>query len=366
MTILMTVDTAGSVWTYAVDLARALGPRGISVVLASMGPPPRAWQRGEIAGIPTVQLVEGSYRLDATAESQSDVDAAGEWLLQLEQQFRPDVVHLNGYAHGAAPFTAPVIIVAHSCVYSWWWAVKRTAPPARWTRYHDEVVRGLDGARMVVAPTHAMAAAIERHYQPATRLRVIPNGREAASFAAARLAIVKTPLVLSVGRCWDEAKNLTALAAVAPRIAWPIYVAGRTDDRVPEGAMVSLGPLSPRRLISWYARASIYALPTRYEPFGLTPLEAALSGCALVLGDVPSLREVWGTAATFVPPDDESRLAAVLTTLIDDTGRRTSMARAALDRASCYTLTAAADRYASTYRELSSAQPLTGTHACAS
>ena len=32
--------------------------------------------------------------------------------------------------------------------------------------------------------------------------------------------------------------------------------------------------------------ASIYALPARYEPFGLSILEAALSGCALVLGDI--------------------------------------------------------------------------------
>jgi glycogen synthase len=56
----------------------------------------------------------------------------------------------------------------------------------------------------------------------------------------------------------------------------------------------------------WYARASIYALPARYEPFGLSALEAALSGCALILGDIPSLREVWLEAAPYVSPDDES------------------------------------------------------------
>ncbi len=36
-------------------------------------------------------------------------------------------------------------------------------------------------------------------------------------------------------------------------------------------------------------------LPARYEPFGLSVLEAALSGCALVLGDIPSLRESGAT-----------------------------------------------------------------------
>ena len=63
-----------------------------------------------------------------------------------------------------------------------------------------------------------------------------------------------------------------------------------------------LGRLSAGELADWYARAAIYALPARYEPFGLSALEAALSGCALVLGDIPSLREIWGDAALFVPP----------------------------------------------------------------
>ncbi|MEB3829625.1 glycosyltransferase [Phormidium sp. CCY1219] len=61
--------------------------------------------------------------------------------------------------------------------------------------------------------------------------------------------------------------------------------------------------MSPEELSHWYARAAIYAFPARYEPFGLSVLEAALSGCALVLGDIPRLREMWGDAAVFANPD---------------------------------------------------------------
>ena len=67
-----------------------------------------------------------------------------------------------------------------------------------------------------------------------------------------------------------------------------------------------LGKLSESELARHYARAAIYCLPARYEPFGLSVLEAALSGCALVLGDIPSLRENWTGAAEFAPPDDAS------------------------------------------------------------
>jgi hypothetical protein len=56
-----------------------------------------------------------------------------------------------------------------------------------------------------------------------------------------------------------------------------------------------LGPLEASELAGWMHRAAIYALPARYEPFGLSALEAAQAGCALVLGDLSSLREVWGT-----------------------------------------------------------------------
>ena len=63
---------------------------------------------------------------------------------------------------------------------------------------------------------------------------------------------------------------------------------------------------------------SIFALPARYEPFGLSVLEAALSGCALALGDIPSLREIWGGAALFVSPDNSDGLARALNQLIAD------------------------------------------------
>ena len=62
------------------------------------------------------------------------------------------------------------------------------------------------------------------------------------------------------------------------------------------------------RLENWFAHASIYALPARYEPFGLSSWKQP-RGCALVLGDIASLREICD-AALFIPPDDTERLAS--------------------------------------------------------
>jgi glycosyltransferase involved in cell wall biosynthesis len=105
-------------------------------------------------------------------------------------------------------------------------------------------------------------------------------------------------------------------------------------------------------LAKWLARAAIFALPARYEPFGLLPLEAGLSGCALVLGDIPSLREVWGDAALFVAPDQPAGLEAALQTLIRNAPFRDWLAKRARERALQYTPERMARAYMALYTQL--------------
>ncbi|NUZ05553.1 glycosyltransferase family 4 protein [Piscinibacter koreensis] len=335
--VLMTADTVGGVWSHALELAGGLGQRGVRVALATMGQPLTALQRRQVARLPTVTVHESEYRLEWMATPWDDVRRAGQWLLRLEASLRPDVVHLNQFAFGALPFTAPTLLVAHSCVMSWWRAVHGTAPPAAWDRYRQAVIAGLAGATRVGAPTQAMLASLTNNYAYAGRGVVLPNARSGDAYAPG----TKEPLILSAGRLWDAAKNLAALEAVAPSLPWPVVVAGATAQ--PTGgvrqtrSVRALGELCPEGLAAEYARASIYALPARYEPFGQTPLEAALSGCALVLGDLPSLREIWGGAALYVPPDDTDALRACLMRLIDDPALRRRCAAKALARAQRFT-----------------------------
>ena len=348
----MTADTVGGVWTYALELARALEPHGVEIALATMGARLSAAQRAEVARLANVEVFESGFKLEWMDEPWRDVEAAGGWLLELEARLRPEVVHLNGYAHGALAWRAPALVVGHSCVLSWWRAVRGGDAPAGWSRYREEVRRGLRAAGAVVAPTRAMLRALEQHYGTLTRGRVIHNARAASGFAPA----AKEGFVLTAGRVWDEAKNVGALARVAPRLAWPVYVAG--DEAHPAGGAARfenvrlLGRLPADALAGWLGRASVYALPARYEPFGLSALEAALAGCALVLGDIPSLREVWADAAVFVPPDDAEALGRALDDLISDEGRRRDMAARARLRARVFNPERMAREYLEVYAEL--------------
>src|SRR5690242_16489765 len=122
--ILMTADTVGGVWTYALELTRALQPHGVDVQLALMGPPLTNAQRAEAAEIPNLSLFKSNYKLEWMPGCWSDVKRAGDWLLHLANRLSPDVIHLNGYAHASLPWQSPTLVVGHSCVFSWWQAVR--------------------------------------------------------------------------------------------------------------------------------------------------------------------------------------------------------------------------------------------------
>ncbi|HLM75082.1 MAG TPA: glycosyltransferase family 4 protein, partial [Polyangiaceae bacterium] len=120
LSVLMTADAMGGVWTYAMELASELAARGVTVALATMGDRPTEAQVKRAKAIPGLTLFESEFKLEWMDDPWGDVARAGAWLLDLERRLRPDVVHLNGYCHGALPFRAPVVVVGHSCVLSWW------------------------------------------------------------------------------------------------------------------------------------------------------------------------------------------------------------------------------------------------------
>jgi len=350
--ILMTADTVGGVWSYALELARALGRYHCDVALATMGGFLSIGQAREAARISNLTLYESGYKLEWMEEPWAEVDQAGAWLLEIAQQVQPDLVHLNNYVHGVLPWPAPVLMVGHSCVLSWWQAVKGEPAPPSWQTYHQRVQAGLRHADLVITPTRAMLTVLHYHYGPFAATTVISNGRSPELFAPRR----KEPFIFSVGRLWDEAKNISALEASAPQLAWPVYVAGQ--EQHPTGGQQCLqqvhplGHLSPAEVANWMGRASIYALPARYEPFGLSVLEAALAGCALVLGDIASLREVWGTAARYVTPTDAAALTAVLQELIAEPAQRHALATAARKQAQKYQPALMGAAYWQAYRTL--------------
>lgn len=346
--ILMTADAVGGVWQYSVDLIAGLATYGIEVLLAILGPSPSEEQRNELKQMSNARLAEGDFALEWMQNPWHDVDRSKDWLLDLEQQFHPDVIHLNGYALADARWHAPVVSVAHSCVYSWWKAIHGCAPGSEWDEYYRRVSRGLLRSVAVVAPSRSMAESMILHYG-IEQISVIPNFSLASVSAAPR----KRPFILAAGRMWDKAKNLVLLESIAPNVTWPMYVAGKReveDSNAWISPVRQLGAVSHSDLLRRMERASIFVHPAIYEPFGLAVLEAAMSKCCLVLAGIPSLRELWHEAAVFVDPHDPKAWERELNELIANPSAREQLAVQAFTRAKRYSAEASVSEYLDVYR----------------
>jgi glycosyltransferase involved in cell wall biosynthesis len=350
-TILMTADAVGGVWTYALSLCAALP--NYRFVLAVMGPAPGAAQRDAALALANVVLEERGFRFEWMAGAETDLAASRDWLGALAQGYAAVLFHCNGYAHATSRVGCPTLAVAHSDVLSWWAAVHGEPAPPSWDSYRREVIAGLAAADAVVAPTRTILADLARHYGFAgRRALVIRNGIDLRCYAPRP----KRQVVMAAGRLWDQAKNLALLDELAAELPWPVQIAG--DSTHPESGSVSfgaaspLGMLAPAEMAERLGQAAIFAAPARYEPFGLGILEAAASGCALVLGDIASLRETWDGAAVFVPPDDRPGWRAALAALMANEHRRENLAAAARERAQSFSREAMARGYAALYDEL--------------
>ncbi len=331
--VMMTTDAVGGVWRYSMDLAHGLTRRGWSVRLAVLGPPPGPAQRAEALA----ELVETGLQLDWTAESPAELERISASLAQVAQGSDVALLHAPALL-GDAAWPAPVATTVHSCVGTWWRAVRGGPLPPDLAWRAAATRAGLLRTGAVIAPTCALAAALQDIYG-VTEPTVVHNGR------VPRLApeVVGRRGVLTAGRLWDEGKGVACLDRVASRLGAPFAAAG--SIRAPDGAGIVLrhlrllGVLDEPAMAAAMAAARVFASAARYEPFGLAVLEAAQAGCALVLSDIPSFRELWDDAAVFVASGDEDGWVSALTAAHADP----ALGGAARARAARYTADAMVD-----------------------
>jgi len=342
--VLITLDAVGGVWRYTIDVARGLESRGIECLLVGFGPEPDTAQRAECRA----ELVWTHEPLDWMVSDSSDLDRGTGALASLAREWKADLLHLNlpsqaaGLSHRrladpGLPGHCPIVVASHSCVPTWWRAVHGTDLPAAWAWQNQRNLAGFQRADAIVVPSAAHGAALEAVYHHLPPLHVVHNAT-----AVEPADEPKERAILSVGRWWDAGKNGAALDKAAATVPWQVILAGPLNG--PDGQHAAFrnarttGALPHSEILALMRRSPIFAAPSRYEPFGLAAVEAAVSGAALVLADIPTFRELWSGAALFVFPADSVGWSQALTALAGDIGLRSRLSAAARARARRFTL----------------------------
>ncbi|MEA2833030.1 MAG: phosphatidyl-myo-inositol alpha-mannosyltransferase [Methylobacteriaceae bacterium] len=353
--LLMTADAAGGIWTYALETAQALSARGISTTLAVLGDDPSEAALREARSIAGVEIELTGLPLDWTAASASEVTHAGEEIARLSRRTGAGLVQLNAPAFAAdASFAVPTIGALHSCVATWWEAVHGNVPLPPDLDWRAKLTcAGLNRVDFAIAPSQTLARQARRLYALPRAPMVIHNGRSSSDSAPSPTRDIP---VLTAGRLWDQGKNIAALDRAAEHVSFKVGAAGPLQG--PNGAEARLnrvewlGVLAPAALRDAMSRSSIFVSAALYEPFGLAVLEAAQAGCALVLSDIPTFRELWQGAALLVPPSDARAIAGALNKITGDAALRGRLSDAARQRAASYTIDKSADALAALMRSL--------------
>lgn len=247
----------------------------------------------------------------------------------------------------------PLVVTVHDAAP----ALYPEAFPRRGLRFHRlGLAAAARRADLVITVSHAAAAEIAAHTAiPAGRLRVVPNGVDpvavdppTAAAARRRMGVDDRPYVLWVGSL-EPRKNVgTLVRAMAtlhrrqgndvagrPRLVLAGYpgwlsadLIAATDRAALGDDLMQLGVILGDDLWALYAGASVFAFPSLHEGFGYPVVEAMSQGTPVVCADIEVLREVGGTAASYVAAADVAAWADAIEGLLgdDDARRRAGLA----------------------------------------
>lgn len=239
---------------------------------------------------------------------------------------------------GLAAVQAPLIAMLHHPL-----ALESGLAPARAQALYDSERRNLARAAHVLVPSRHTAALLVRDYgvDPG-RITIVPPGVDPPRVAPAP---TRPPLILSVGILHPRKGHDVLIAALEglADLDWHAVIAGNPWDREHAAALAARCAASPEarrirlagrvaadELQHLYAQASIFALATRFEGYGIVFDEALMRGLPIVSTAVGAVPDTVPTdAGLLVPPDDAPALSAALRLVLTDPARRASMAAAA-------------------------------------
>ncbi|MBI5880293.1 MAG: glycosyltransferase family 4 protein [Chloroflexi bacterium] len=290
-----------------------------------------------------------------------------QWVLPVEvAAARLDLLHCPDFI---PPFhrACPAVITVHDLAFR----IYPELLTAESARYYGQIDRAVRSAEQIIAVSEATRAdMLELLAVDAAKITVIHEAADPAYRSLDEAAIAPVlakhslsgPFILAVGTI-EPRKNLPlllrAFAALGDAGA-TLVIAGRrgwlADDVFALadtlGACVRfLGPVPADELAALYNAAHAFAMPSRYEGFGLPVVEAMACGAPVIVSNISSLPEIAGDAGLALPPDDEPAWRDALRRALDDADWHVSMRARSLARAAVFSWDRAASETLAVYRK---------------
>jgi glycogen synthase len=281
---------------------------------------------------------------------------AGEGFSRLIEAWGPDVLHVHvpwlwpGAEEARRKAKVRIVCTAHSLARA-----ERDigGDMGEWVANGSLQEASIDGADRIVAVSRSEAQLIASYYPAAVpKLRLVGHAAPWPVLDGSSMSSLRTnadPMVLFAGRLTERKGVRDLLAAFAlirdviPE-AWLVMAGGEPGTPADvlarrwlsaaeqrEGRVRFTGWLSQPELRQWYRRATVLAVPSRYEPFGLVAMEAMADRLPVVASAVGGLAEIVRHEHTglLVPPRDQEALADALLRVLRDARLHRQLAESA-------------------------------------
>jgi len=302
------------------------------------------------------------------ARAHAFMPAGGREFGRIAAEVQPDITHC---LHVPTPIPAPhpLVVTIHDLTPL---VVPSVMPSlVRRVAYRWWNARAAKHADLILANSQATRADIERFFpRAAGRVRVIAHAAD--DFATVDRGPLPAGLVpngsrylLSMGNVKPHKDLPTLLRAFAtlhtndPELrlllvgrGFPGYVASVLGADPASAAVSFTGHVDDATLRTLYANATVFVFPSRYEGFGLPPLEAMIAGTPVVCSDAASLPEVVGDAAVLFPAGDVAACAAAIARVMEEPDLRARLVSAGARRVRSFTWERTAAATLAAYREL--------------